>query len=237
MLEGMIQTPLLVWKDSDVELRLRWRASQGGRTASGWGPQLLCGGKHHQRFVLSRRWRWCWLCRADWEQKQATIASTGAFSRPRQRIYGVQQASFVRKPTEGSINQTTSSFEPLDLRDQQGDGLHNRRAHWGNHRLWLFSPQTAHRGECEPIFAGFALLLVVSGVIDNWQARRLIMQLLAVFIPGYCLCGYHSDDVRKYKYVVGGKICFDPSILIFFKILHCPCFVHVWSTHIPLYGS
>ena len=72
------------------------------------------------------------------------------------------------------------------------------------------------------------LLLVVSGVIDNWQARRLIMQLLAVFIPGYCLCGYHSDDVLKYKYVVGGKICFDPNILIFFiKILHCPCFVHV----------
>ena len=71
------------------------------------------------------------------------------------------------------------------------------------------------------------LLLVVSGVIDNWHARRLIMQLLAVFIPGYCLCGYHSDDVRKYKYVVGGKICFDPSILFLFKILHCPCFVHV----------
>ena len=58
------------------------------------------------------------------------------------------------------------------------------------------------------------LLLVVSGVIDNWHARRLIMQALAVFIPGYCLCGCHSDDVLKYKCVVGRKICFDPDIFI-----------------------
>ena len=53
MLEGMIQTPLLVRKDSDVELRMRRRASQGGRTASGWGPQLLCAGESTTRDSFS----------------------------------------------------------------------------------------------------------------------------------------------------------------------------------------